>query len=664
MIKDISQGVNQRHQDAIEKTDTLGSVSGSATTSGLYFSVKIGELSEQTFDVVGFELTEALSTLFTLTLTLSSRDADIDLQQQLLQKVRFVVYSSGQKQRTVNGIVESAVRGDSGFKRTYYTVIVRPLLWLLTLTQDSRIYHVKSVPAILDTILQSYNISFDKQLMDSHSVREYTTMKRESYFDFFCRLAAEEGISFWFEEDKLFYSDSRLGMTGGPALIYNPHPQSATKEPVISQLTFGAFMRPTEAKLKDYRYSHPDVRMDAASKANKTLPTFEVYDSYGRYHDEQVAQQFSQYRLDALQSNSESGQASSNSIRLMPGKIFSISEHPSKAMNSRWQIVSITHTGTLPQSLDNESDCSPATLTNQFSFIPGKTDWRPPFMHKPQADGDEIATVVGPAGEEIYVNEDGAVKVAFHWNRYDMPDENASCWVRVMQNWNGDGFGFLATPRIGQEVIIAYLNGDIDRPVITGTVYNGTNRPPVKLPENKTQTVIKTRTHKGDGFNELRFEDENGQEEIYLHAQRDMRAQVNRQQSVLVGENRVAHIKQDDYTRVEGEIRIETDADYSLSVKQSAHTKVADKLLTDAGNEIHLHSGNKLILDAKSEIVLKVGATFINIRAGSITSSQPIVVNPACPNLGTPASPKQPQLLKEDEPDVIEKVITLLNFSG
>ena len=167
-------------------------------------------------------------------------------------------------------------------------------------------------------------------------------------------------------------------------------------------------------------------------------------------------------------------------------------------MNNIWQVVHIVHKGTLPQSLEDESDNNAATLTNEFSFVPGKNDWRPKFTHKPLADGDEVATVVGPAGEEIYVNEDGAVKVAFHWNRYDQLNENASCWVRVAQNWNGDGYGFLATPRIGQEVIISYLNGDIDRPIITGTTYNGKNRPPIDLPRHKTQMTIKYKKHKGE----------------------------------------------------------------------------------------------------------------------------------------------------------------------
>jgi len=563
--------------------------------TGLYFSVQIGELDKTTFDVVDFSLEEALSTLSTLTLTLSSVNADIDLQGLLLQRASLTVYIDGQKQRTVNGIVEGATRGDTGFKRSFYTFTIRPEMWQLTLSKDSRIYHFMSVPEILDAILKDHHIAFDQQLQDPHLQREYVTMKRETPFEFFCRLAAEEGIFFWFEEDKLFYSDSHLGMSAGPELIYNPHPQSATKEYCINRLQFGTFMRPVEASLKDYKYSHPDVAMDAQSKSQKPLPRYSVYDSYGRYDSETVARQFSRYRLEALQADSEQGQASSNCFKLSPGLIFKLSEHPAAAMNGRWQVVRIVHRGTLSQALGDESDGGAATLNNQLTFIPGKNDWRAPFIHKPQADGAEIATVTGPAGEEIYVNEDGAVKVHFHWNRYDAPDENASCWVRVVQNWNGDGFGFLSTPRIGQEVIVDYLNSDIDRPIIIGTTYNGNNRPPVKLPESKTQMSIRSKTHKGEGFNEMRFEDEAGKEEIYFHAQRDYRSEVIHDQLIEIGHDRTKSVAQDQQESIGRDKRTTVGQDHFETISRNSVIKVVND------QEIQIDNNQTVIVNSSRQ---------------------------------------------------------------
>ena len=566
--------------------------------TGLYFSIQIGELNQHKLDVVSFRLEEALSSLFTLSVQISTTNANINLQEQLLQKASFTVYVDGKKQRTINGIVEKAECGDIGFKRSFYTFIIRPAMWLLTLVQDSRIYHFKSVPDIIDEILKDFNIPFDKQLMDRHSVREYVTQKRESYYQFVSRLASEEGIIFWFEEDKLFYSDSHLGMRAGPKIIYNPHPQNSTKDWVINQLKFACTMRSTEIKTKEYLYTHPDVPMDARSITSKQLPVYETYDSYGRYDNSDIGQLFSSYRIDALQSDSEQGQAFSNCFPLMPGVIFSLLEHPTQSMNNSWQIVHIVHKGTLPQSLEDESDNNAATLTNEFSFVPGKNDWRPKFTHKPLADGDEVATVVGPAGEEIYVNEDGAVKVAFHWNRYDQLNENASCWVRVAQNWNGDGYGFLATPRIGQEVIISYLNGDIDRPIITGTTYNGKNRPPIDLPRHKTQMTIKSKTHKGEGFNEMRFEDEKGLEEIYFHAQRNHRTNVLNDQFIDIDHNRTKNIGLDQQETVGRDKRTNVGQDHYETIGRNSIIRVM------SDQEIEIENNQTTIINSsrKQEI--------------------------------------------------------------
>lgn len=566
--------------------------------TGLYFSIQIGELNQHKLDVVSFRLEEALSSLFTLSVQISTTDANINLQEQLLQKASFTVYVDGKKQRTINGIVEKAECGDIGFKRSFYTFIIRPAMWLLTLVQDSRIYHFKSVPDIIDEILKDFNIPFDKQLMDRHSVREYVTQKRESYYQFVSRLASEEGIIFWFEEDKLFYSDSHLGMRAGPKIIYNPHPQNSTKDWVINQLKFACTMRSTEIKTKEYLYTHPDVPMDARSITSKQLPVYETYDSYGRYDNSDIGQLFSSYRIDALQSDSEQGQAFSNCFPLRPGVIFSLLEHPTQSMNNSWQVVHIVHKGTLPQSLEDESDNNAATLTNEFSFVPGKNDWRPKFTHKPLADGDEVATVVGPAGEEIYVNEDGAVKVAFHWNRYDQLNENASCWVRVAQNWNGDGYGFLATPRIGQEVIISYLNGDIDRPIITGTTYNGKNRPPIDLPRHKTQMTIKSKTHKGEGFNEMRFEDEKGLEEIYFHAQRNHRTNVLNDQFIDIDHNRTKNIGLDQQETVGRDKRTNVGQDHYETIGRNSIIRVM------SDQEIEIENNQTTIINSsrKQEI--------------------------------------------------------------
>ncbi len=220
-----------------------------------------------------------------------------------------------------------------------------------------------------------------------------------------------------------------------------------------------------------------------------------------------------------------------------------------------------------------------------------------------------------------------------------------SCRVRVAQGWNGNGFGFLATPRVGQEVIISYLNGDIDRPIITGCTYNGLNRPPLNLPAEKTRTTFRTKTHKGNGFNELRFEDENGSEEVFIHAQRDMNTLILNDETHNIGHNRTHHIKHDAHLRIDNEYRVQTGNDISLSTGQKLHIKADDALLTQSGNEIHLSSGAKVVIDAGSELTLQAAGHFLKIDAGGITSSAGINFGSGSPGSGSGWGGKLPDML-------------------
>jgi type VI secretion system secreted protein VgrG len=611
--------------------------------TGLYFSCQMGRLPDDTFEVAEFTLNEGLSSLFTLSLTLVSHQRDIDTGAQLLQHGSLTITLDDEEQRTVTGVIESIEMGNSNFHYTYYYVTVRPHMWVLTLDQDSRIYHKITVSDLLKQILQQKGVTGQGRFLDEHQPREYITMKRESSYAFFSRLAAEEGIAYWFTAQGLYYSDSHLSMTAGLDLVFNPDSKPASELNVISQLRFGSRARPGETLHKDRNYGNPDYALKhKAVPEEGGMRGYTVFESYGRFQKDNVAKPFLRYRIEQLNTESKSGVAHTNCIKLMPGKIFKLTSHPVEAMNDRWQVVTVTHHGVQPIAMMEESAAQGTTFTNQVTFIPGRNDWRPPYHYKPLADGDEVATVVGPKGEEIYVNEDGAVRVHFHWNRYDAANDTASCWVRVAQGWNGNGFGFLATPRIGQEVIISYLNGDIDRPIVTGCTYNGLNRPPLDLPAEKTRTTIKTKTHKGEGFNELRFEDANGSQEVFIHAQRDMRQEIKHQKSTLVGDSQFTHIKKDKHLRIEGEVRDEIFKDYSLMVHQDAQLRMKKKFLLDSMEEVHLQSRQKMVLDAAEEIVLKVGGSFISITAAGIQATPSLNVGAATPKLGTPANPRLP----------------------
>ncbi|EIK4800348.1 type VI secretion system tip protein VgrG, partial [Escherichia coli] len=244
-----------------------------------------------------------------------------------------------------------------------------------------------------------------------------------------------------------------------------------------------------------------------------------------RFKDEQHGKDFTLYQMDSLRSDAEKATGQSNSPRLWPGTRFTLTRHPQKMLNREWQVVQSILSGSQPQALHG-SQGRGTTLGNQLEVIPADRTWRPRVQSKPKVDGPQSAIVTGPAGEEIFCDEHGRVRVKFHWDRYHGMTEASSCWVRVSQAWAGPGFGNLAIPRIGQEVIVDFLNGDPDQPIIMGRTYHEDNRSPGSLPGTKTQMTIRSKTYKGSGFNELRFEDATGGEQVYIHAQKNMDTEV------------------------------------------------------------------------------------------------------------------------------------------
>ena len=529
-----------------------GSLLSGRSPSGLVFTCKIGQLPEQTFQVTEFTLSEALSSLFTLSVSAVSLLPSIAFDDHLGSAASLTVTRDGVKVRTVQGLLASAEQGNTDGNKTWYHFIIRPEMWVMSLNQDSRIFQKQSVPEVLATLLDEAHVKCDKKFYQDelHQKRDYITQKRESAYEFWCRLACEEGINFWFEEGpELFYSDNHLGMTAGIDLTYNPQADTDTRDSTASSWRYTQKLCSDVLIQKDYNPDRPSYPFQH-QVTGEVHKQHAVYESYGRYRDDETGKPFTQLRYEQSQNQRRVGHANTNCFALRPGKIFTLNNHPSAAMNQSWQVLSVSHRGVQPLADNGGGDGT--LLSNSVEFIPGTQEWRPPFRFRPQADGDELATIVGPEGEEIYTNEQGAVKVYFHWDRYGQPNHSASCWVRVAMGWNGGGYGFSAVPRIGQEVIVSYLNGDIDRPIITGCTYNGRNAPPSAFPDSKTQTAFRTQTHKGDGFNELRFEDENGKQEVFMHAQKDMNTVVLNNRSTAVVADHSENIGQNQSVSIGG----------------------------------------------------------------------------------------------------------------
>ncbi len=637
-------------QQAAPPVQSAASLLSGRSPSGLVFTCKIGRLPEQTFQVTEFSLSESLSSLFSLTISAVSLLPSITFEDHLGFAASLTVTRDGVKVRTVQGLLASAEQGNTDGNKTWYHFLIRPEMWIMTLNQDSRIFQKQSVPEVLATLLDEAHVKNELKFYQDelHQKRDYITQKRESAFDFWCRLAFEEGINFWFEEGpKLFYSDNHLGMTAGINLTYNPQADTDISDSTAFSWRYAEQLCGDIQIHKDYNPQNPSypLQHQITGEVHQQHSTFE---SYGRFQQDVPGQPFTQLRYEQSQNQRQTGTAGTNCFALMPGKIFTLKNHPSDSMNKAWQVIMVNHHGIQP--LADNSGGEGTKFSNTVQFIPGTQEWRPPFRYKPTADGDELATVAGPPGEEIYTNSEGAVTVRFHWDRRGRPDHSASCWIRVAHGWNGDGFGFMSIPRIGQEVIVSYLNGDIDRPIITGCTYNGRNRPPLELPKEKTRTTFRTKTHKGDGFNELRFEDEGGREEIYLHAQRDNNIHINHnktqhvghdemhtvvndrkhevchdefihvvnEQTLEIGVNQFEHIGKDRITRIDNSRKEVIHASHFQEVGENKQCDVQNDYKLTAAGGIHTHT-KVHTLQASETVIIKGKAGSIQLDAQGVT---------------------------------------------
>ncbi|MBY7666998.1 type VI secretion system tip protein TssI/VgrG, partial [Vibrio anguillarum] len=354
--------------------------------------------------------------------------------------------------------------------------------------------------------------------------------------------------------------------------------------------------------------------------------TYEHFDAPGRFKDDVSGKAFNQIRLEYLRREARTATGKSNHPGLQAGTKFDLQEHLDDSANRDWVVVQVHHQGRQPQALEEEGGSGATTYSNQFTLIPADVTWRATPQAKPQVDGPCMALVVGPDGEEIFCDEHGRVKLHFPWDRYSNGDEHSSCWVRVSQGWAGSQYGMIAIPRIGHEVIVSFLNGDPDQPIVTGRTYHATNKAPYILPDNKTKTVLRSETHQGEGFNELSFEDQAAQEKIYLHAQKDLdalvlndaTAHIKHDQHLTVDNDQFTHVKHNHHLTVEGESRDNITKDNSVEISGSVQHKVAKLTAIQTGREISLKAGAKIVVEAGAEVTLKAGGSFVKVDAGGV----------------------------------------------
>ncbi|EMK9625956.1 type VI secretion system tip protein VgrG, partial [Escherichia coli] len=327
---------------------------------------------------------------------------------------------------------------------------------------------------------------------------------------------------------------------------WNPNTRTEVSTLCISQFRYSAQIRPSSAVTKDYTFKRPGWagRFEQEGQHQDYQRTqYEVYDYPGRFKSAH-GQNFARWQMDGWRNNAETARGMSRSPEIWPGRRIVLTGHPQANLNREWQVVASELHGEQPQAVPGRQGAGTA-LENHFAVIPADRTWRPQPLLKPLIDGPQSAVVTGPAGEEIFCDEHGRVRVKFNWDRYNPADQDSSCWIRVAQAWAGTGFGHLAIPRVGQEVIVDFLNGDPDQPIIMGRTYHQENRTPGSLPGTKTQMTIRSKTYMGSGFNELKFDDATGREQVYIHAQKNMDTEVLNDRTTTVKHDHRETVKND-----------------------------------------------------------------------------------------------------------------------
>ncbi|ENY7147236.1 type VI secretion system tip protein TssI/VgrG, partial [Escherichia coli] len=327
---------------------------------------------------------------------------------------------------------------------------------------------------------------------------------------------------------------------------WNPNTRTEVSTLCISQFRYSAQIRPSSVVTKDYTFKRPGWagRFEQEGQHQDYQRTqYEVYDYPGRFKSAH-GQNFARWQMDGWRNNAETARGMSRSPEIWPGRRIVLTGHPQANLNREWQVVASELHGEQPQAVPGRQGAGTA-LENHFAVIPADRTWRPQPLLKPLVDGPQSAVVTGPAGEEIFCDEHGRVRVKFNWDRYNPSNQDSSCWIRVAQAWAGTGFGHLAIPRVGQEVIVDFLNGDPDQPIIMGRTYHQENRTPGSLPGTKTQMTIRSKTYMGSGFNELKFDDATGREQVYIHAQKNMDTEVLNDRTTTVKHDHRETVKND-----------------------------------------------------------------------------------------------------------------------
>jgi len=510
--------------------------------------------------VVRFELVEEMSAPYELLVDLAS-DEEVSIDDALGKEALLTILGEG-GERYLHGVVDRFEHAGSRGRFGLFRARVVPALWWLSLERDCRIFQNTGVPDIVQEILKGSGISadrFDFRLKENYPAAEYCVQYRETDLAFISRLLEEEGIFYFFEHSEskhlLVFGDGPVAyrpIEGDARVTWNPVEGMVPAEECVFRFSLARRVRSGRVTRRDYNFEKPGLDLTAGEQA-KSFARREVYDYPGRYLDPDRGKRLARVRLEESMAYHETAEGESTCARLVPGFKFTLEDHDRSEYNREYLVTRLVTRGEQPQSLQEMAPAgAEAGWSNRFTAIPAAVPFRPPRVTpRPVVEGVQTATVVGPKGEEIYTDRYGRVKVQFHWDREGRRDEKSSCWIRVATPFAGCQYGSIFIPRIGHEVVVQFLEGDPDRPLVIGSVYNAEQMPPYDLPAEKTKSTTKTNSSiGGKGFNELRFEDKKGSEEIFLHGQKDWTIVIRHDKNQSVGHDETLEVGNDRTKRV------------------------------------------------------------------------------------------------------------------
>jgi len=598
-------------------------------------------------------LQESISRLFSIEAELASEDGKVDFDKVIGHNVSLRLELPQKATRYFNGYVSRFVQvGNAGAYASYRATIV-PWLWFLTRTSDCRIFQEKSAPDIIEEVFKGHGFNdYKPKLTGTYAKREYCVQYRETDFNFVSRLMEQEGIYYYFEHENgkhtLILADSTSAHSAFPnydEITFNPIKRGVDGREMILDWTMEKEVQPVATALQDFDFKKPKTSLLSSTNVTRKygMAQFEIYDYPGEYVEHDNGQRLADVRLAELQTQYETLHGQASARGMAAGCTFKLKSHPRADQNRDYLITGVSlhvDAGEFQSGGKAEGEF----FSCNFTCIDKTQQFRPARLTpKPIVQGPQTAMIVGPKGEEIYTDKYGRVKVMFHWDRYSKADENSSCWIRVSSEWAGKKWGSIHLPRIGQEVIVEFLEGDPDQPIITGRVYNGDAMPPYDLPAEKTKTTLKSNSSKGgQGFNEIRFEDKKGSEELFIHGEKDQEIRIKNNCTEWIGKDRhlivtndqFEHVKNDRHEKVDTNHMENIGGDRNLNVVGKEAKQVGGTLsLMVTGDVTEVFSGNhseqvtsdfylkaeNIVIEATTNITLKVGGSYIVIESGGIS---------------------------------------------